>query len=319
MKRRRAVESHRRVSLRFAALMLVSMGSTATAVSPASNVVRLSLRQQAAVGLVVRPLPVVILPQQTPVDATVLDAATALADLAECDAAGAELRAAAAEAARLAQLARTGAAASRRQVETAAAALARARSTSEAANARFGERWAPLDAIDMRRRRAILGAAVAGRATLLRAELAGRAALGALPSTATVTVDGLRLRATVLGAMRSLGGGRGASLMLELAHSPSGLAAGARLDALLQWGRHAGRLVPAGALLYGEDGAYVFQRVSDRPADQTSFRAARVRLIGRHGDQWLVEGLDDRAVVVGGAGVLWSLQGLGPAGDDDDD
>jgi hypothetical protein len=40
-----------------------------------------------------------------------------------------------------------------------------------------------------------------------------------------------------------------------------------------------------------------------------------------YGDGWLVEGVDDDdTVVVHGAGVLWSLQGVGvqPSPDDDD-
>jgi hypothetical protein len=48
----------------------------------------------------------------------------------------------------------------------------------------------------------------------------------------------------------------------------------------------------------------------------------RIKLLQAHGDGWLVEGVDDDDnIVVHGAGVLWSLQGIlgHAAGDIDDD
>jgi hypothetical protein len=70
-------------------------------------------------------------------------------------------------------------------------------------------------------------------------------------------------------------------------------------------------LVPAAALLYGEHGAYVYRQVSGSSTDKAQFAAAPVKLLVRVGDGWLVEGLGrSDSIVVQGAGVLWSLEGI---------
>jgi hypothetical protein len=70
-------------------------------------------------------------------------------------------------------------------------------------------------------------------------------------------------------------------------------------------------LVPAAALLYGEHGAYVYRQVSGSSTDKAHFAAAPVKLLVRVGDGWLVEGLGrSDSIVVQGAGVLWSLEGI---------
>ena len=70
-------------------------------------------------------------------------------------------------------------------------------------------------------------------------------------------------------------------------------------------------LVPASALIYGQSGAYVYRRIAGDKPDTFSYESVAVRPLSRVGDAWLVTGLA-RAdqIVVQGAGVLWSLQGI---------
>jgi hypothetical protein len=82
-----------------------------------------------------------------------------------------------------------------------------------------------------------------------------------------------------------------------------------------------GLLLPRDALLYDENGAYVYKQLSKETQGQkTRYAAVKVRLLLAYGDGWLVEGVDDDdTVVVHGAGVLWSLQGVGIQQSSDDD
>ena len=66
------------------------------------------------------------------------------------------------------------------------------------------------------------------------------------------------------------------------------------------------------ALLYSEHGTYVYRQLDDAGADTFHYAAVAVRPLARVGSAWLVDGLErtDR-VVVEGAGVLWSQQGIG--------
>jgi hypothetical protein len=71
-------------------------------------------------------------------------------------------------------------------------------------------------------------------------------------------------------------------------------------------------LVPAVALLYGEKGAYVYRDVGRNTGGKHQYEAVAVQLLSAVGDGWLVSGLNaSDAIVVDGAGVLWSLQGIG--------
>jgi hypothetical protein len=73
-----------------------------------------------------------------------------------------------------------------------------------------------------------------------------------------------------------------------------------------------GLLVPAVALLYGEKGAYVYRDVGRNTGGKHQYEAVAVQLLSAVGDGWLVSGLNaSDAIVVDGAGVLWSLQGIG--------
>ena len=110
-------------------------------------------------------------------------------------------------------------------------------------------------------------------------------------------------------------------LLLQIPHPPAGLGAGAELPVMLEGSEVGGCVVPGGALLYGEQGAYVYHVLPDKTKDgDTRFAPQPVTLVQQVGDGWLVTGLrgDDR-IVVRGAGVLWSLQGLGNISDEDTD
>ena len=68
--------------------------------------------------------------------------------------------------------------------------------------------------------------------------------------------------------------------------------------------------MPAAALLYGDKGAYVYRQVGGG-GDKAQYAAAPVKLLARVGDGWLVDGLGrSDSIVVQGAGVLWSLEGI---------
>ncbi|HVC02671.1 MAG TPA: hypothetical protein VND80_10755 [Steroidobacteraceae bacterium] len=281
----------------------------------------LSRAQLAAVGIVVGHPTAMTLPLRTAAFGFVLNAAAALTALDARTAARARQRAAAAEAARLAALYRRGAGASLKAVEAERAALVGARGDAESAAARFAARWGPLDTLPSARCRRLIVAAANGRAALLRAQLPGRHAVGALPPRALVDVDGLQVRGRVLGAMRRDGQAGSAAVLIFVARAPLGLGSGARVPVSLLRAPRSGRFVPRDAVLYGPDGAYVYERMHrGAPAGAVRFEAVKVRLIEAHRGGWLVAGVAAHdAIVVRGAGVLWSLQGLGKRADDDDD
>jgi hypothetical protein len=83
----------------------------------------------------------------------------------------------------------------------------------------------------------------------------------------------------------------------------------------------AGFLLPRDALLYDENGAYVYKQLRGTKAgEKTRYVPVKVKLENPYGDGWLVKGVDDDDdIVVHGAGVLWSLQGVGAHAVDDDD
>jgi hypothetical protein len=82
-----------------------------------------------------------------------------------------------------------------------------------------------------------------------------------------------------------------------------------------------GLLIPREAILYDEHGAYVYKQLTSKAGEQqTRYVAVKVQLLAADGDGWLVNGVDDDDdIVVRGAGVLWSLQGVGVNAPDDDD
>jgi hypothetical protein len=109
--------------------------------------------------------------------------------------------------------------------------------------------------------------------------------------------------------------------LIEVPSAPAGLGPGARIPVALTTAARAGLLLPRDALLYDENGAYVYKQLSKKTAAENArYAPVKVNLLLPLGDGWLVEGVDDDDdIVVRGAGVLWSLQGVGAQQHEDDD
>jgi hypothetical protein len=279
----------------------------------------LSAEQQRAVGVVIAVAPAVNLPRRTDAFGRVLDPSQLVADAGSLDSSRAAAQAAAAETGRLQGLYR-GANASLRAMQAAAAAEIEAQARARQAQAEFQLRWGPLAQLGDAERARLIGQLAAGRQLLLRADLPGRHSLGTIPKQALIDVDGIEVPARVLGPlpqaqMQSVG------LLLQITSPPTGLGAGAQLPVMLEDGGLDGCVVPEGALLYGEQGAYVYHVLPDKTKDgDTRFAPQPVTLVQQVGDGWLVTGLQNSdRIVVRGAGVLWSLQGLGSISDEDSD
>jgi hypothetical protein len=280
----------------------------------------LSPQQQRAVGIVIAAAPAARLPQRLAAYGEVLDPSQLVADVGRLDASRAAARAAGAEMTRLTGLYRA-ANASLKALQTAEAAQAQAQAHAREAQAQFLLRWGPLARLRGPPRAALIQQLAAGRQLLLRADLPGRHSMGTLPGRALVDVDGIRVAARVLGPLpQAAAGMQSVGLLLQMARPPAGLGPGARLPVMLEGGGHRGYLVPNDAVLYGRAGAYVYRVL---PATSNSgnlrFAPVTVQLLQPAGRGWLVSGLHhDERIVVQGAGVLWSLQGLGPGAGDDD-
>ncbi|MGA7824108.1 MAG: hypothetical protein WCA14_07940, partial [Steroidobacteraceae bacterium] len=86
---------------------------------------------------------------------------------------------------------------------------------------------------------------------------------------------------------------------------------GARVAVRLQAPAVAGLLVPAAALVYAQDGTYLYRQRAAGESGAFHYEAVAVKPLARVGDAWLVQGVaHGDEVVVRGAGVLWSLQGI---------
>jgi hypothetical protein len=134
-------------------------------------------------------------------------------------------------------------------------------------------------------------------------------------------VDGIQVPGRVLGILRETTELQSVGLLIEVPNAPGGLGPGARVPVAVFAAERRGLLLPRDALLYDENGAYVYKQLSKETNGQkTRYAAVKVRLLLPYGDGWLVDGIDgDDAVVVHGAGVLWSLQGVGAEPHEDDD
>ena len=284
----------------------------------------LNAEQQHAVGLsVAHPVPARA-PERIAALGSVLDESTLIADEGEWTVAAAQEHAASAELARLTQLSKDGAGASMKMLEAAQAEAAKARSEAQVAAARFALRWGPLGSQSPNARRQLIDALSAGRSLLVRADLPGRHILGALPSKALLDVDGVEVPGRVLGGLRQVTELQSAGVLIEVRNPPAGLAPGAHVPLMLLDGERSGLFLPSGALLYGENGAYVYKQLAAKtPAEKTTrYVPVKVTLLVPYGDGWLVQGVDDDDdIVVHGTGVLWSLEGVGahPADDADED
>jgi hypothetical protein len=283
----------------------------------------LNAEQQRAVGLSVAHPVATQAPERIAALGSVLDESMLIADEGEWTVAAAQDHAASAELARLMQLSKDGVGASLKMLEAAQAEEAKARSEAQVAAARFALRWGPLAGQSPNARHQLIDALMAGRSLLVRADLLGRHLLGALPSKALLDVDGVEVPGRVLGALRQPAEVQSAGVLIEVRNPPAGLAPGARVPLTLFNGERSGLFLPRDALLYGEDGAYVYKRLPAKtPAEKARYVSVKVTLLVRYGDGWLVQGVDDDDdIVVHGTGVLWSLEGVGahPADDDDED
>jgi hypothetical protein len=281
----------------------------------------LSNRQQKAVGIVVaRPIATKT-PERTDALGLVLDATALLSDVGASASAAVAEHSASAELSRLRALFNAGAGASQKMVEAALAEQTKARAEARLSMARLDLHWGPLMALPLGPRQKVLDAAISGHGLLVRADLPGRHSLGALPRKALLDVDGIEVSGRILGTLRQSSELQGVGLLLEIQNAPAGLGPGARVPVTLLMAQREGLLIPREAILYDEHGAYVYKQLTPKAGEQQMrYVAVKVLLLAAFGDGWLVNGVDDDDdIVVRGAGVLWSLQGVGVNAPDDDD
>ena len=283
--------------------------------APRAQPTQLSLTpsQQQAVGIrIERPLPLSSAPQ---IEAygTVLDPLTLATDLGRVESTRAAAAAAAAEATRLERLYHADAQASLKALQGAQAQAAEAAAQARAAALAFSLQWGPLASWSPLEQRALLDALTEGRRLLLRADVPAHPLGSTIDRQAVVAVDGVTVSARVLGPLpRTDGPAQTAGWLLQLERTPPGLGPGARAEVRLQAAAASGLLVPAEALLYAEKGAFVYRRHGAGDSAGSRYEAVAVRPLSRVGGAWLVDGLaPGDEVVVQGAGVLWSLQGIG--------
>ncbi len=297
------------------------LGISALAIGEQSAQPTLSSEQQRAAGIAVAHPLAATAPERIEALGLVLDATALISDEGETTAAAVAERSASAELARLHALYQGGAGASLKMLEAAQADQAKAHAQAQVAAARFASRWGPLAALPIDARQRVIQASVSGRSLLLRADLPGRHSLGTSPSKAVLEVDGIQVAGRVLGILRETTELQSVGLLIEVLNAPGGLGPGARVPVAVLAGERKGLMLPRDALLYDENGAYVYKQLTKKTqADKARYAPVKVRLLLPYGDGWLVEGVDDDDdIVVRGAGVLWSLQGVGAAAVDDDD
>jgi hypothetical protein len=281
----------------------------------------LTHEQQQAVGIVVAHPLAAKAPERIEALGLVLDATALVADLGESTASAAAEHSASAELKRLRALYDGGAGASLKMLEAAQAEQAKAQAQAELSAARYALHWGPLAAMPAGAREKVIEASTHGHSLLLRADLPGRHTLGLGASKAVLDVDGIEVPGRVLGALRQTTELQSAALLIEVPNAPAGLGPGARIQVALLTAERSGMLLPRDALLYDENGAYVYKQLAKKSAAENArYSAVKVKLLLPYGDGWLVEGVDDDDnIVVRGAGVLWSLQGVGARQNDDDD
>jgi len=307
--------------------MIVSMSRAVgddddrVAASDKGGIPVLSDQQKRAVGIaVVHPL-AANTPDRMQALGLVLDPTQLIADLGEEDSADVAERSSSAELARLRGLFSGGANASLRALEAAQTEQAKARADAQSATARVNLHWGPIVALSPQARAKLLDAAASGHSLLVRAELPGLHSLGELPAKAMLDVDGIQVPGHVLGALRQSTEVQGVGLLIEVPHAPVGLGPGARVPIDLMTPPRKGFLLPRDAVLYDENGPYVYKQMARKAGvDKSQYTMVKVSLLQSSGGGWLVEGVDDDdEIVVSGAGVLWSMQDAGAHAVDDDD
>ncbi len=276
-----------------------------------SGTFALTQSQQQAVGLRIdHPMPLAS-PPQIEAFGLVLDPVALVSDAGHMDSTQAAAEAAAADVARLDSLYRNNADASLKALQASRALAIETAAQAQSAAAAFKLQWGPVAALSGSGRRELIDALSSGRQLLVRADVPGQKLLSTIAPRALVIVDGVSIAARVLGPLpRTDAQSQSTGWLLQVERRPEGLGPGARAHVRLQAAPVGGVLIPAAALLYGEQGAYVY-RVAASTADRAQYAPVPVKLLLRVGDGWLVDGLGrGDSVVVQGAGVLWSLEGI---------
>jgi hypothetical protein len=302
------------------------LGISKVAIGEQSVPTTLTGEQQRAAGIAVAHPLAAKAPERIEALGLVLDATTLISDVGESTVAAAAEQSASAELARLHALYEGGAGASRKMLEAAQADQARARAQAEIAAARLALRWGPLAALPIDARQRLIEASASGRSLLVRADLPGRHVLGDHPGKAVLDVDGIQVPGRVLGILRQTTELQSVGLLIEVPNAPGGLGVGARVPVAVLTAERRGMLLPRDALLYDESGAYVYKQLAEKTQpdkaqpDKARYAPVKVHLLLPYGNGWLVDGIDaGDNIVVQGAGVLWSLQGVGAQQPDDAD
>jgi len=271
----------------------------------------LTATQQEAVGIRIETPQALRGTPQIKAFGTVLDPVVLLTDAGRLDSTRAAAATAGADAARQAGLYHDGAQASLKTLQTSQAQAVEANAQADAAALAFRQQWGPLASLSEPQRRTLLAAIGRGERLLVRADVPGRH-FGDVGREALVDVDGVHMSAHVLGVLPRVDAqSQSAGWLLELDRSPQGLGPGARAAVQLQAATTKGLLVPAAALVYASSGTYVYRRIAGDKADTFAYESVAVHPLTRVGEAWLVAGLGHAdAIVVQGAGVLWSLQGI---------
>jgi hypothetical protein len=290
---------------------------------PTDGLPTLNPEQQRAAGVVTAHPVNASVPLRIDALGVILDPSEFIEDNGNVESYDAAAHAASAEVDRLQGLFKAGAGASLKTLQAAQSDEAHARTQAQAAHAKMAARWRPLASMQNDARQKLIATLASGRSLLARADVPGRHILGDPPQKALLIVDGVEVEAQVLGVLaRGAADTQGVSVLLDASNPPTGLGIGARMPVQLLGVARSGVSIARDALLYDKDGAYVYQQLKQKPGDdKVRYGIERVQLIAAYGDGWLVTGIDDDDnIVVHGAGVLWSLQGLaGKSADDDDD
>jgi hypothetical protein len=274
----------------------------------------LSDAQQRAAGVRVdHPIATVNAPQLEAYG-LVIDPVALVTDLGRMESTQAAWHAAQADVARLTGLYRDNLNASLKSLQLAQAQASETGAQARAAAATFALQWGPVAALGAEKRRALIDALSANRQVLVRAAgLPGHSLADSVGPRALLEIDGVSVAARVLGSLQRTDPQlQGAAWLLAVERAPQGLRPGAHVRVLLERAPVRGLLVPAPALLYDEKGAYVYRNVGRNTGGKQQYEAVAVQLLSAMGEGWLVSGLNaSDAIVVDGAGVLWSLQGIG--------
>jgi hypothetical protein len=280
--------------------------------SEQSVTLALTHAQQQAAGIQIdHPLPFASA-QSIEAYGLVLDPLALVTDAGRMDSTQAAASAAEAEVARLDRLYRNDSQASLKSLQAAQTLAVEATTQAQAAAMSFQLQWGPVAALNSAQRRTLIESMVAGRALLLSANVPGNHIGGAVSARALVEVDGLHVAARVLGPLpRTDAQSQGAVWLLQIERRPLALGPGARTLVRLNGAAVSGLLLPATALLYAEQGAYVYRQISAGGDQMFQYAPVTVKLLARVGEGWLVDGLARTDnIVVQGTGVLWSLQGI---------